>query len=184
MIERRQIPGHKNYFIGDDGTVWSAKRKGGNDRSAGKTGELRRMKIQTNGSGYCIVTFDMDGERRTRFVHHLVLETFVGPKPEGMEACHYPDPDKRNNALSNLRWDTHAENMADAYRDRVPVIQKTCRRCGVEKPAAEFYRDNRSSDGLKTQCRRCHCEVSVETRDPERKRAANREHMRRRRACN
>lgn len=45
-------------------------------------------------------------------VHRIVLESFVGPRPAGMECCH-EDGDPTNNRLSNLRWDTHAANEAD-----------------------------------------------------------------------
>lgn len=45
-----------------------------------------------------------------------VLETFVGPCPEGMECCHFPERDRSNNRLDNLRWDTHHENVLDAVR--------------------------------------------------------------------
>jgi len=48
-------------------------------------------------------------------VSHVVLEAFVGPRLEGMEACHFPDRDPNNNAVSNLRWDTHAGNVMDQY---------------------------------------------------------------------
>ncbi len=46
------------------------------------------------------------------FVHRLVLLTYVGPCPEGMEACHN-DGDKSNNHVSNLRWDTRKNNHKD-----------------------------------------------------------------------
>lgn len=48
-------------------------------------------------------------------VHRLVLETFVGPCPDGTEACH-------NNGvwadcrLVNLRWDTRKSNHADKLK--------------------------------------------------------------------
>ena len=48
-------------------------------------------------------------------VHRLVLEAFVGPCPEGMEACH-GDGDTTNNAVTNLRWDTPSENSYDTVR--------------------------------------------------------------------
>ncbi len=48
-------------------------------------------------------------------VSHLVLEAFVGPRPEGKECCHW-DGNSFNNCLSNLRWDTHVENMRDMDR--------------------------------------------------------------------
>jgi transposase len=34
----------------------------------------------------------------------LILRAFVGPRPIGCRAFHYPDSDCRNNRLANLRW--------------------------------------------------------------------------------
>jgi hypothetical protein len=51
----------------------------------------------------------------TYSVHTLVLETFVGPRPPGCEACHN-DGNGLNNTLSNLRWATHTENVADSVK--------------------------------------------------------------------
>jgi hypothetical protein len=48
-------------------------------------------------------------------VHRIVLATFVGPCPDGYEACHN-DGDPTNNNLSNLRWDTHRSNVDDTKR--------------------------------------------------------------------
>ena len=42
---------------------------------------------------------------KTRLVHRLVLETFVGAAPAGMEGCHN-DGNRFNKRLENLRWDT------------------------------------------------------------------------------
>lgn len=53
------------------------------------------------------------GLYRKVLVYHLVLEAFVGPKPDGMEACHFPDKDPGHNCAENLRWDTHAGNHQD-----------------------------------------------------------------------
>lgn len=50
------------------------------------------------------------------YVHCLVLEAFVGPRPDGMEACHDPDPCRTNNCVSNLRWDTPQANQRDRSR--------------------------------------------------------------------
>jgi hypothetical protein len=49
-------------------------------------------------------------------MHILVLEAFVGPRPAGMEGCHWDD-DPTNNHLSNLRWDTRSANARDAVRN-------------------------------------------------------------------
>lgn len=48
-------------------------------------------------------------------IHSLVLEAFVGPRPDGMEGCHN-DGDPANNHLANLRWDTRAANNQDTLR--------------------------------------------------------------------
>jgi len=44
-------------------------------------------------------------------VHHLVLEVFVGPRPEGTVACHN-NGDGYDNRVRNLRWDTRKANAA------------------------------------------------------------------------
>jgi len=57
-----------------------------------------------------------DSKRRTLRIHIIVLETFVGPRPHGLQACHHDD-NPLNNHVSNLRWDTHASNVADGIRN-------------------------------------------------------------------
>ena len=47
--------------------------------------------------------------------HTLVMEAFVGLRPQGMECCHN-DGNPQNNYLSNLRWDTPISNQADRVR--------------------------------------------------------------------
>lgn len=44
-------------------------------------------------------------------VHSMVLEAFVGPRPDGMEGCHFPDPDVSNNKVTNLMWGTSKQNQ-------------------------------------------------------------------------
>lgn len=51
------------------------------------------------------------------YVHVLVAEAFIGPRPEGMEVCH-GDNDPANNQVSNLRWDTRSENVMDLRLDK------------------------------------------------------------------
>src|SRR5882672_10110237 len=104
----RLIPGFPCYLAGADGTIWTLKRKGGNDRGAGRLGAPRQLKTHQNGAGYHVVNLDVGGKNQSRLVHRLVLETFRGPPPPGYSGCHYPDTNKSNNRIENLRWDTHA----------------------------------------------------------------------------
>lgn len=53
------------------------------------------------------------GEREERYIHELVLTTFVGPCPEGMECRHLKD-DPSDNRLHMILWGTYEENAWDA----------------------------------------------------------------------
>jgi len=82
----------------DTGEAWSAYLHG----PVGRKHKDGRVKIKAG--------------RRDTYLHILMLETFVGPRPTGMEGCHRDDrPD--NNQLRNLYWGTHRENMADRARN-------------------------------------------------------------------
>jgi hypothetical protein len=66
-------------------------------------------------SGYLKVNLSLEGRVRQRRIHQLILETFVGPCPEGMEVRHL-DGDRTNNRLDNVRWGTQQQNTEDKYR--------------------------------------------------------------------
>lgn len=59
------------------------------------------------------VSLHRNGKGRTLYVHTLVLEAFIGPRPLGMEACH-KDGKPGNNKVGNLYWGTHKKNMEDS----------------------------------------------------------------------
>ena len=65
---------------------------------------------------YPNVKLSKAGVLRTREVHVLVAEAFLGPCPEGMEVCHGPGG-KKDNRLCNLSYGTHSQNQLDKYRD-------------------------------------------------------------------
>jgi hypothetical protein len=50
-----------------------------------------------------------------RKVHLLVLEAFIGPRPEGHQGAH-ENGNKLDNRLDNLRWKTPGENNRDKRR--------------------------------------------------------------------
>lgn len=116
-VSYREIPGFPGYRIGDDGSVWSCRERvhviglRGSQSVIGTA--WHRLRVRQNQNGYAIITIRARNKTVTRLVHQLVLETFVGPCPSGMEACHFPYRNKTNNALSNLRWDTKVANAAD-----------------------------------------------------------------------
>lgn len=101
MTDIRPIAGYPNYGVDQDGNtyklndgVWMPKR-------------------QTIGNvGYPVIALWANNKGKTCTVHRLVLEAFVGPCPVGMEALH-TDGNRLNNKVSNLRWGTRKENVAD-----------------------------------------------------------------------
>ena len=99
------------YAVSDDGNVWSCLGRG---KRAGKIdAQWRKMSIAKDKDGYSVVTLRAaDGTRKQFNVASVVLESFVGPRPVGYEACHFPDSDKSNNALNNLMWGARGENIS------------------------------------------------------------------------
>lgn len=75
-------------------------------------GRLRQLCVL---DGWVGVTLSVDGVLRSHRVHHLVLKTFVGPCPPGMEGCHN-DGNFRHNWVDNLRWDTPSSNHFDKVK--------------------------------------------------------------------
>lgn len=64
---------------------------------------------------YLAVRLSKDGRQKTKRIHVLVLEAFVSPRPQGMEACHN-NSQPHDNRPENLRWDTRAANMHDIVK--------------------------------------------------------------------
>lgn len=91
----------KNYEVSDTGLVR-------------KNGKLKKPSLRQD--GYLHVGIVEPGLKpRKVFLHRLVLEAFVGPRPEGMQ-CRHIDGNPLNNNLSNLCWGTQAENEADKIK--------------------------------------------------------------------
>lgn len=74
------------------------------------------------GSGQRLaVWLQLNGASHMRYVHHLVLEAFIGPRPPGLHGLH-KDDNRDNNAMANLYWGTRGENMQDAISNgRIPL---------------------------------------------------------------
>lgn len=103
----RLVPEFGDYAVSADGIVWSRKN------CHGGIGTWKRLRGTVNSHGYVVVTLCRENREFKVGVHSLVLSAFIGPCPEGMEACHFPDRTRTNNRLDNLRWDTRSENHLD-----------------------------------------------------------------------
>lgn len=106
MIEEwRETIGFPGYLVSNCGRVCSLKR-------GVLKGHLKHTRGKPHYRSVCIRRDESSKPQNVK-IHRLVLEAFIGPCPIGMEGCHN-DGDCSNNALTNLRWDTHAANMRDA----------------------------------------------------------------------
>lgn len=101
------------------------------------------LTLRPNEKGYIRVDLWKDGEKKTKKVHRLVYEAFVGEIPEGMEVNHM-DEDKNNNAVwnlnllnhkDNLNWGTHNERAAKS-KSRPVVARDAERNIIYEFPSA------------------------------------------------
>ena len=98
--EWRIIPGYEGYAVSRDGRIVSFLQL-----------KLRLKRTRFNCQGYDSVGLYQKNSRKTRLVHGLVLEAFVGPCPAGHQADHI-DHNRVNNRLENLRWIPYQENLA------------------------------------------------------------------------
>jgi hypothetical protein len=108
----RQIERLVGYRFGEDGSAWSQWKVG---RYPVLTNEWRRLSTNRRKDGYPLVRITIGGKPVDFKIHRLILEAFRGPCPFGLEALHWDD-NPLNFKLSNLRWGTREENIADSKR--------------------------------------------------------------------
>ena len=128
------IPGFPGYKVSNQGRIASYKIIIGSEFGVGPEWDIsekpqRLLKPAADKKGYRGVNL-MDADMKQNFirVNTLVLLSFVGPCPDGLECCHN-DSNPNNNRLDNLRYDTHQGNM----NDRCPLSPEllTCLRYQV-----------------------------------------------------
>jgi hypothetical protein len=106
-----EINGWKGYEVSNLGNVRSWFN------THGQIIGPKPIKCTLNYKNRPVIRVRRNGKKCTLAVHRLVLEAFVSPCPEGMQACHYDD-NPLNNKLENLRWDTCKNNVLDGLRNQ------------------------------------------------------------------
>ncbi len=111
-------PGYPGYEVSDHGRVRSLDREGLSRWGTPRTFK-GRMLVQVMAGGvhrYHACTLYRDGKPKQVLIHVLVLETFIGPRPDGMYGCHRDD-NQHDNGLENLYWGTARQNARDAVNN-------------------------------------------------------------------
>lgn len=110
----RPVVGHEGaYEVSDAGRVRSVDREWQQvSRWGGLQRGFIRGRVLCRGhtlGGYVQVNLNSAGKGRSKTVHSIVLEAFVGPRPPNAEALHL-NHDKADCSLANLKWGTRREN--------------------------------------------------------------------------
>lgn len=103
-VQLDPIPGFPGYFACRLGVIFSMRWRW--------TTYPIPLKPRTGKDGYHNVSLHRNGKRYLKRVHHLVLETYVGSRAEGME-CRHLNNIPTDNRLSNLAWGTVREQNDD-----------------------------------------------------------------------
>lgn len=109
----RPVPGYEGlYSASSFGRIrsedWPIVEKNGKVRR--KPGRIRRLtKVR---SGHLYVILSKNGVKTTHTAHSLIILSFKGIRPAGLDVCHN-DGDPENNRPSNLRYGTRKSNEAD-----------------------------------------------------------------------
>ena len=105
------VAGAPYYYVTPDGRLLSTHRA---DRLGAKAGELHEVRGGVAKNGYVVVRLKWeDGKYRTRTIHSLIADAFLGPRPPWHQEIRHLDGNKRNNTASNLAWGTIADNQGD-----------------------------------------------------------------------
>lgn len=119
MDEWKDVPGFEGYYqaspIGQIRSVDRIIPVASSRQSLGGYSRVVSGKVLNSSSQksrYPSVSLWKDHKLSQFQVGRLILTTFVGPCPDGMECCHN-DGNPKNSSLENLRWDTPKANNAD-----------------------------------------------------------------------
>ncbi len=131
MVEYRDIPGFPGYRVGNDGSVWSSRGRWRSRRPV----QWKQLNPSHNSKGYLFLPlYTIDCQQIQHWVHWLVLEAFVGPRPQGME-CRHLNGIKTDCRIENLTWGTLQENVQDNIRlgAYLKGSQTSCAKLNEEK---------------------------------------------------
>lgn len=110
----KAISAHPGYEVSDDGQVRSIDRIIERKNGIPMRSRGRLLSPTLDRDGYRSVMLD---KRQRRKVAHLMLETFVGPRPFSAALARHLDDDNSNEVITNLAWGDKSDNAHDAMRN-------------------------------------------------------------------
>jgi len=121
MKSIEQYPG---YYADDRGNIYSFR-----------SGQMRQLATNIHKGYYRVNVRDCERpiNKRSEYVHSLVLYAFAGERKNGM-VCRHLNGNPLDNRRENLCWGTQKENAQDAIRHGTAV----CLRHGEESTSAKL----------------------------------------------
>lgn len=106
-VKFKIIPGYRDYFVTEDGRVWSNKA-------------YRFLKHGVS-SGYPFVNLHRNGKAKSVKVHRLVAEAFC-PNAGRLLDVNHINGDKHDNRSANLEWVSRSGNHKHAWDSGLRVV--------------------------------------------------------------
>lgn len=145
----KPIPGYEGFY--EVSNLGRVKRLSGFvEHEKWRQPVAERILKPSRKNGYQAVSLTVKGRKRVyEYVHKIVLETFVGKRPEGMLCCH-----GRNgiddNSVDNLRYGTAADNYQDMIDFGNPNFTG-----GKKKLSDQQVQQIRSMEGTTREIAKC-----------------------------
>jgi hypothetical protein len=117
MAEEKWLPirGYVSlYEISVHGSVRSLDRVITLQNGSTRNIKGKILSQKKNGKGYGFVALSKDGATKTHYIHRLLGFSFI-EQEANKPFINHRDGNPANNALSNLEWVSHAENVFHAY---------------------------------------------------------------------
>lgn len=118
-----EFPAHPGYRLWPDGDLECDLSLGPNARRTGVWRALAGSKHSRARGRHVVLR---SGDRRSAYVHNLVMEVFVGPPPSPGMVVRHRDGDRLNNRLENLYygWRDHETRTAKLDPEGVLAIRR------------------------------------------------------------
>jgi len=94
----KEIVGHSNYFVNNNGVVYSRK-----------SGTMKELSRHYDRRGYWRIYVSVGGKPKGLIVHRLVAKAFI-ENPDNLPEVNHKDGNKNNNHYLNLEWCTKQQN--------------------------------------------------------------------------
>lgn len=133
------------YSIQEDGVIISHR-------------ENSPIKPSKNSNGYYKYTFTLNGKREQKLIHQVVAKHFL-PNPYDYKQVNHKDGNKANNAVSNLEWISHEDNVQHSletglragympYDVKLALLHKVLNGSQIRQLAKEVGRREETLSGM------------------------------------